>query len=168
MSMTAGNIVGMLARQNPDISRTDMLEQVDFIHRLMTGDRSELTKILDPDTGIDYKITIPSASFDVEDVLVGVAVNTVDKLYSLHYSIPLMGVHTEGSLVKVPLSAVGNSYYIRMYRPAKEILDEMAKSKGKYTEAKQKEKIVEVYGKLLSDRINEIETAVKQSELQAI
>jgi hypothetical protein len=61
--------------------------------------------------------------------------------------------------------------YIKLWledNEPKEILDEMAKSKGKYTEVKQKEKIAEVYGKLLSDRINEIETAVKQSELQEI
>lgn len=124
MSMTAGNIVSMLTRQNPDISRIDLLDQVNFIHRLMTGERSELTKIIDPSTGIDYRITIPSASFDVGGIIIGVTVNHVDKLYSTHYNRPLQGVHAVGSTVKVPVSAVGDEYFVRMYRPANELLDE--------------------------------------------
>lgn len=49
-----------------------------------------------------------------------------------------------------------------------EILTEMAKTKGIYTGAKQKEAIAKVYGKLLSDRIAEVEKTVEQSELQSL
>lgn len=122
--MLASEVVGMLERENPDISRMDLLEQVNFIHRMMVVGRSQLTLIKDSSTGGDYNFVAPSESFSLSDVI-GIPIQFIDRFYIKDYACPLLDVESYDDDVYMPSKYVGKKLYVRAYRAIEDITSEM-------------------------------------------
>ncbi len=116
--MLAKELVSILEETNPDYSRQSLLQEINFIQRLILGTANSLNKAIDPTTGKDLQITPATAEHVVTDAL------RIDRVYSSDYNIPLK-VNIQGNTIYFSENNVGQSYYIRYYKKTAELTSEM-------------------------------------------
>ncbi len=116
--MLAKELVSILEETNPDYSRQVLLQEINFIQRLILGTANSLNKAIDPTTGVDPQITPATAEHVVTDAL------RIDRIYSSDYNVPLK-VNIQGDTIYFDENCVGQTYYIRYYKKATELTSEM-------------------------------------------
>lgn len=120
--MQAKELVSILERQNPDISRQDLLEQVNYVHRMMLSKRMLINRASDSTTGVDPKITPTTVEYDLSTV--DSNANWIDRVYKTKYECPLDVNKIYGTTIVFKKSQLGREYFVRYYKKAADILVE--------------------------------------------
>lgn len=122
--MEARELVSILERQNPDISRQDLIDEINYVHRIMMSGRGLYTRVLDSTTGDDPKITPTTIAWDLTtDGTPDTDANWIDRVYVSQYECPL-DVLIYRNTITFKDEHVGNTYYVRYYKTADAIENE--------------------------------------------
>jgi hypothetical protein len=115
--MLARELVTDLERMYPDISREDLLYEINYVHRIMMSERMFFMRASDPVSGEDLKITPTEISTTIADS------SYIDRVYSGDYKCKL-DVLVQGNTIIFKESQIGNEYSIRYYKKPTELLAE--------------------------------------------
>lgn len=115
--MQAKELVTILEENNPDYSRQALLDEINFVQRIIFGSANMLTLVTDDTTGDDPKITPASAEHVISDAM------RIDRVYKKYYNIP-MDVRIQGDTIYFDETHVGQEYYVRYYKKLTELTSE--------------------------------------------
>jgi len=116
--MLAKELVTILEENNPDYSRQTLLQEINYIQRMIFGSANQLTLATDPVTSKDPKITPSSAEHTIEGA------QRIDRVYKSNFSLPLQ-VRIQGDTIYFDPNHVGQEYFVRYYKRPQELTSEL-------------------------------------------
>ncbi len=116
--MLAKELVSILEENNPDYSRQALLDEINFIQRLIFGTANQLNLVTDPATGEDMKITPSATEHVISDAL------RIDRVYKGNYY-NLTDVRIAGDTIYFDPNHVGQEFYVRYYAKMTELTSEL-------------------------------------------
>lgn len=115
--MLAKELVTILEENNPDYSRQTLLNEINYVQRMIFGAANMYTMVTDPTTGLDPKITPTTTEYVISDAL------RIDRVYKYNFSLP-EPVRIVGDTVYFQESRLGQEYSVRYYSKLQELTSE--------------------------------------------
>jgi len=116
--MLAQELVSILEENNRDYSRQTLLQEINYVQRLIFGSTNLYTIATDPATGLDPKLTPDAQEYTIEDAM------RIDRVYSTAFELPL-DVRIVDNTVFFPSELVGQEFYFRYYKKPQELTSEL-------------------------------------------
>jgi hypothetical protein len=116
--MQAKELVTILEENNPDYGRQTLLNEINYIQRLIFGSANKLNLATDPTTNKDPKITPTDAITTIADA------QRIDRVYKENFNLPHR-VRIQGNVIHFDPNDLGQEYYVRYYERLPELTSEL-------------------------------------------
>ena len=107
--MLARELVTILEETNPDYSRQSLLDEINFVQRMILGSANMYSISTDSATGKDPKITPDAEEYVIPDAM------RIDRVYKYNFSLPEQVRIVDDTIFFRP-EQVGQEYYVRYYK----------------------------------------------------
>lgn len=115
--MLAKELISILEENNPDYSRQSLLQEINYVQKIVFGAANMYTVATDPSTGRDPKIVPDQTEYVISDAF------RIDRIYKENYSIPLNVRIVDDTIYFAP-EMVGQEYSVRYHKRINELTSE--------------------------------------------
>ena len=116
--MLAKELVTILEENNPDYSRQELLQEINYVQRTIFGAANMYTLVVDDATGQDPIITPTSTEYIIPDAL------RIDRVYQTAFAVASPAKIIGNTIYFTP-QQVGQQFYVRWYRKPTPLTSEL-------------------------------------------
>ena len=115
--MLAKELITILEENNSDYSRQTLLQEIEYVQRIIFRAANMVSLVVDPLTGLDPKITPVDLVHVIDDA------QKIDRVYKSCYDIPF-NLTIEGNTIYFQENMVGKEYFVRYYKKPPKLTSE--------------------------------------------